>query len=80
MTDDEIVEHGEKCPVCGTAWSTVARIVHGGHWVHCVPCEKKAETIKEEEKERRDNSYKNMKEELDAMSYNYGSIDWGHKK
>jgi len=80
MTDDEIAEFGSKCPICRNEWSFVPRIVCAGNWVHCTTCAKKAEVILKEERERKRSTYKNMRDELDAMSYNYGGVDWGHKK
>lgn len=56
MTDEEIAKYSEKCPICKTEWSTVARIVHGGHWVHCVPCKRKADQILKEEEEKNKSS------------------------
>jgi len=80
MTSEEEELFGKYCPKCLTPWSFIPRIVCAGNWVHCAPCKKKAEILVKEEKDRRDEEYKSMKDEIDAMSFNYGAIDWGHKK
>ena len=40
-----MIDLGDNCPVCKTTWTKTSRIVCGDHWIHCVPCGKKAEDI-----------------------------------
>lgn len=46
MSDDK--DFGKKCPKCGTEWTKTPRVVRAGFWVHCKPCNKKAEDLIEE--------------------------------
>lgn len=41
----------ENCPKCDTKWSKTPKIMGGGFWIHCKPCNKKAEDIMKEQKD-----------------------------
>jgi hypothetical protein len=43
----------ESCPVCKTKWTKTPRPAITGFWTHCIPCNKKADTILAEEAERK---------------------------
>ena len=38
-------DYGSKCPKCETEWTKTPRVVNGEVWVHCKPCNKKADDI-----------------------------------
>tara|TARA_R110000851_G_scaffold23718_9_gene69199 strand:+ start:285 stop:521 length:237 start_codon:yes stop_codon:yes gene_type:complete len=72
MSDEEQDKaYGEKCPQCDTTWSKTPRLV-GGHWYHCLPCNKKAEDIPPKFKadSEEDSAYEEM---IKA----YESAGWG---
>ena len=48
MSDSE-KDYKENCPVCKTKWTKTPRPSVVGHWTHCLPCNKKADTILAEE-------------------------------
>lgn len=42
-------DYGTSCPCCKTKWTKTPRPTIPGHWTHCLPCNKKADTILAEE-------------------------------
>jgi len=74
MTKEEKDKYGDKCPECRTEWDFTPRIVCAGNWVHCTKCEKKADQILEEKKEKSDTGYESLNKLWS------GGVDWGHRK
>jgi len=60
----------EKCPVCSITWKKTPRIVCNEFWYSCEKCEKKAEDILKEQKEK-------QKEEKKPVTHSNGYNMWG---